>query len=174
MPNNHEEGAAEAAPILNAPTSAQNSDTIGPPASTPTQPKLSPILLPLRVIGTLATGIFKAVWFTGRTAGRYLARHPIHAVLNLLMIALLTLMIVTGSELHKQMILSRISDQTIDGIIKASQYTRQLDAQSATRDGSRELVRVGAPDWMQRESIRAVLYHSRKAGLSIEEIRPFS
>ena len=35
--------------------------------------------------------------------------------------------------------------------------------------GAEEFLRVGAPVWAQREAVRAVLFHARKAGLSKED-----
>jgi hypothetical protein len=78
----------------------------------------------------------------------------------------LGLTIATGASLHDQLILSQISESTVTQLIDSSRFTRDFSA-SAAQSG-RELVNVGAPDWMQRESIRAILFQARKAGLSIE------
>lgn len=124
------------------------------------------------ILGIISIGLYafwRAACFTLRTIFGYLRYHPIHAVLNLIFLLGLALVVVTGSDMHKQLILNRISDQTIDKILQGSQFTRDFDSIAANRDGSRELFRVGAPTWVQKESIRAILYHARKAGLSIED-----
>lgn len=111
-------------------------------------------------------GFIKALWLSSKAGLRYLLRHPLSVLLNAALIVALAVMLMTGSEIHKQMILGKISGQTVDRIIQSSDFTRDFDA---TRDGSREFYRVGAPDWIQKESIRAILYHARKANLPIED-----
>lgn len=128
-----------------------------------------PIWGALKLIWLSLSGLAKALWFSLRACLRYLVHHPINVLVNAVLLALLSVMLMTGSEIHKQMILGKISDQTVDKIIQASSFTRDFDAVAAGRDGTREFQRVGAPDWIQRESIRAILYHARKAGLSIED-----
>ncbi len=123
----------------------------------------------LGIISISLYAFWRAIRFMGRTLIGYLRHHPFHAVLNLIFLIGLALVIVTGSEMHKQLILTRISDQTIEKIIQGSQFTREFNSVSANRDGSREFFRVGAPKWIQKESIRAILFHARKAGLSIED-----
>ena len=143
-----------------------------PPVDAPHSPHTESVgvgILVLRLLGIAGIGVCRATWFTLRTAVRYLRFHPVHAALIVVLLSILALVAVTGSDLHKQLLLSRISDQTIDRIMAASQYTRNLSAGAANRDGSREFFRVGAPEWIQREGIRAVLFHARKAGLAIED-----
>lgn len=119
---------------------------------------------------TLVTlkGTGYALWLLVRTCIRYLVRHPLHATFNAAMLGVLALTVVTGSEIHHQMILGKISDQTVDRIIKGSRFTRNFDFNGAAREGGREFLRVGAPVWAQREGVRAILYAARKAGLDIE------
>lgn len=117
------------------------------------------------LVSAYASG--KVTWVTLRTIARYLINHPVHAALNGVLIAVLGVLVMTGSQIHNQIILNQISDQTIDRIIEASAYTREFDGAQANRDGMREFLRVGAPSWIQRESIRAILYHSRQVNLSI-------
>ena len=105
----------------------------------------------------------------GRLCLFYLLKHPIHAALNLLLLCFLGLVIYTGSEIHQQMILSKISDQTIDRVIDSSRFTRNYDSEELTRSGAREFLRAGAPRWAQREGVRAILFNARRAGLSIED-----
>jgi hypothetical protein len=109
------------------------------------------------------------VWFMFKSLCLYAVKHPLHVLLNISMLVLLALVVVTGSEIHSQMILGKISDQTIDRVIKGSRFTREYDAEEVNRGSSREFLKVGAPVWAQREAVRAILFHSRKAGLSIED-----
>lgn len=109
------------------------------------------------------------VFYIFRTCVMYLLRHPVHAVLNLVFIGIIIAMVMTGSELHQQMILSQISEQTVDKIAAGSRFSRDFSNDDLASDGVRELLRVGGPRWMQRESVRAVLFHARKAGLSVED-----
>ncbi|MBN8549971.1 MAG: transglycosylase SLT domain-containing protein [Deltaproteobacteria bacterium] len=111
----------------------------------------------------------QAVYVTLRTIWTYLYRHPIHAVLNLGFITVLALLVLTGSEFHKQTILAKISDQTVEEIIRGSRFTRTYDSEEVSKNGIREFLSVGAPEWAQRESVRAVLFHARKAGLPLED-----
>lgn len=99
----------------------------------------------------------------------YLRHHPIHAVFNLFILTGITSLVITGAELHQQVILSKISNDTISRIIQGSDFTRQYDIESMRKNGVREFVAAGAPMWAQSESVRAVLFEARKAGLSIED-----
>lgn len=99
---------------------------------------------------------------------RYLRRHPIHALLNLCFAISLAVVVLTGAELHRELVAGQISNVTVDNIIQASVYTRNYNGSEARR-GSRELVGVGAPEWVQRESIRAILYHARRENFSLED-----
>ncbi len=106
----------------------------------------------------------RAVWRTTVAAFRYCARHPIQVTLNLLFLTAIGALVVTGSDIHRRMILSKISDQIVDRIISSSRFTREYNSDSA-----REFLNAGAPQWAQREGVRAILYHARKAGLPIED-----
>jgi len=145
------------------PTSAANHDS--PDAGA------HPTVVPagFKLIWVALAGFLRALWYSIGRSLRYLWHHPIQVVLNLAFLVVVAVMLMTGSEIHKQMILGKISDQTIDKIIEASQFTRDFDSTAASRDATREFQRVGAPNWIQRESIRAILYHARKAGLPIED-----
>jgi len=109
------------------------------------------------------------LWYTIASTGRYFVRHPFHVLLNLAMIVALALGVVTGSEIHSKMIRGQISDRTVDAIIEGSRFTREYDAEEINRNGARDFLRVGAPRWTQREAVRAILFHARKAGLNIED-----
>lgn len=122
-----------------------------------------------RAIYLVAKFVVRAIYVTLRTIWSYLSHHPIHAVLNAVFIIVLGLLVVTGSEFHKQSILAKISDQTVEDIISGSRFTRSYDSEEVAKNGAREFLSVGAPDWAQRESVRAVLFHARKAGLPIED-----
>ncbi len=139
----------------------------------PTPIPISPwLVVPTYVVrGTifLLHTIVLTIGLSIRTIYRYLYRHPIHAMLNALFAAVLVVLISTGAELHKQMILSKISSEIVDRIIAASRFTRAFDAEEINRGGVRELLRAGAPNCTQRESVRAILYQARKAGLSLED-----
>ncbi len=113
--------------------------------------------------------ISRAIAFSIAACLRYLVRYPLHAFFNAGLIVLLGLTIFTGSEINKQLILGQISDNTVNEILKVSRFTREFDAEDVDRSMGRELLRVGAPIWAQRESVQAVLYHARKVGLSLED-----
>lgn len=140
-------------------------------ATAPTEAKSSPSASH-EILGIIYISLYafwRALCFVGKTIFRYVHHHPFHAMFNLIVLLGVALVIVTGSEIHKQLILSRISDQTIDKIITGSRFTRNFNSVAASREGTREFVGVGAPKWVQKESIRAILYHARKAGLSVED-----
>ena len=137
------------------------------PKATP--PPASPWRPFFRVMRIALRGVLLTIYLTLRTIIRYLFRHPLHAAVTSVLVLLLALMITTGSEIHNQMILGKISDQTIDRIIEGSRFQRTFDAAEVDRSAGRDLLRVGAPDWMQKESVRAILFSARKAGLPIED-----
>ncbi len=130
--------------------------------------RVPPAFIRLWKLGRLSVvGACTITWVTIRTIFRYLLNHPVHAVLNGILLIVLGVLVMTGSQIHNQIVLSQISDQTIDKVIQASAYTRDFDGAAANRDGTREFLRVGAPSWIQRESIRAVLFQARHSNLSI-------
>lgn len=140
------------------------------PATTGYVPEdLKPWLNLVKLAALTLKGCLIAAWVTFRAVMRYFLRHPIHAALNVCLVIVLGLVIFTGSEIHNQMILNKISDQTIDNIIEGSRFTRAYDSEVVNRNGPQELLRVGGPHWVQREGVRAILFHARKAGFAIED-----
>lgn len=99
----------------------------------------------------------------------HVIRHPFLTIFHSLLIVTLATMAVTGSEINEQIILSEISDNTIREIMNSSQFNRSFSNEELKRDGTRELTNVGAPAWVQREGIKAILFHARKASLPIED-----
>lgn len=148
---------------LPAPQKAETAD------KTPTarEPRLYRTLL--RAMFVTVKALALSVWYTARTLVRYLRYHPIHACLNALFVCVIALVVFTGSELHKQMILAKISEQTVEQIITGSRFTRNYNAEEIASNGVREFLRVGAPQWAQREGVRAILFQARKAGLPLED-----
>ena len=100
---------------------------------------------------------------------KYVFRHPVQVSLNGIFLFSLMVMAVTGSEINERVILSQISEDTVKKLIEASQFNRGFSNEELKRGGVRELTSAGAPAWVQREGIRAILYQARKAGLSIED-----
>ncbi|MCB0321203.1 MAG: transglycosylase SLT domain-containing protein [Bdellovibrionales bacterium] len=103
-----------------------------------------------------------------RFFANYIWHHPGHALFSSFLIVLLAAVSITGSQIYDHMILSKISDETVDQVIEASKYTRDFNALDVASSGAQEFLGVGAPDWAQRESIRAILFNARKERLSIE------
>lgn len=155
---------ASVQPSPNAVGRTQDASTETPAARAPT---LWESILGLVRSLIRTTGL--TVFYTLRTCVLYLIRHPVHAVLNVAFVGVITAMVMTGSDLHQQMILSQISEQTVDKVVSGSRFSRDFNSEELSSESMRELLRVGGPRWMQRESVRAVLFHARKAGLSIED-----
>ncbi len=132
-------------------------------------PQSTPLSDFLRFFSLTIASSLSLLWFLTKGMCWYGVKHPLHVLLNISMVVLLALVVVTGSEIHSQMILGKISDQTIDKVIEGSRFTREYDSDEVNRGSTREFLRVGAPVWAQRESVRAILFHSRKAGLSIDD-----
>ncbi len=125
---------------------------------------LAVLLILLReTCSTLARGS----WWTLRTCGGYFRHHPFHAAFNVFLLMALWIVVQTGMRLHDELILAEISDATIDQVIEASTYTREYSPGEVSKLGTQSFLRVGAPIWAQRESVRAVLYEARKAGLPL-------
>ena len=82
-------------------------------------------------IGVISRGTVRGCWIVIRTFILYLVRHPIHAAVNVFMAGVLVVAVLTGSNIHKQMILSKISDLTIDKIIEVSAYTRNYRSEES-------------------------------------------
>lgn len=111
----------------------------------------------------------KAMFFAVKAAISYLRYHPFHFLLTALLLFLLVLMVITSSGIHAKMIHGKISSETVEELIQASRYTRDFSSLNLNKSGADEIVQVGAPKWAQREAVRAVLFHARRAGLSIED-----
>lgn len=104
-----------------------------------------------------------------KALARYIIHYPLHAVLLAVMCVAFAGAILTGVAVHRQVILSRISEHTIDEVINASSFQREYSADEMRRNGIRAFVNVGAPVWAQREAVRAILAQARLAGLDIED-----
>lgn len=110
-----------------------------------------------------------SVYYALRLVLQYLRRHPLHAALNVALSTVIAILLVTGSQLYREVILSQISDRTLDQIVSGARFGRPFDAERAAREGGREFLNVGAPHWIQRESVRAILYEARRAGLTLDD-----
>lgn len=96
----------------------------------------------------------------------YWKNHPIHGCLTLALLAVLLLLVKTGAGVYHQLIYEPIPEQTIASVLEASRFTRHYSATKVKQRGTKEFLQVGAPPWVQRESIRAILTHARQAGLN--------
>jgi hypothetical protein len=114
-------------------------------------------------------GTFLIIKIPLRTILYYLRNHPIHAAVNLFICTAIVALVLTGAELHQQLILSKISNDTVSRIISGSDFTRQYDIEGMRKNGVREFVSTGAPKWTQSEGVKAILFEARKAGLSLED-----
>lgn len=166
--------AALHSPTLSEPTPEPSQATAeaanaAPTPSTSSAKNVSALKAVLRVAGLTVKGFVLGLWYAMRTVLRYLRYHPIHACLNIVFLAIIALVVFTGSEIHKQLILAKISEQTVDEIIKGSRFTRSYDSEEIAKNGVREFLQVGAPEWAQREGVRAILFQARKAGLGVED-----
>lgn len=95
----------------------------------------------------------------------YWRNHPIHGCLTLFLIATLFLLIKTGSDTYHRLIHEPIPNNTVESVLEASKFTRDYSATRVKQRGTKEFLQVGAPPWIQRESIRAILDQARQAGL---------
>jgi hypothetical protein len=125
------------------------------------------------ILGSFTLGVLKVLgkgaFLTIKASFSYLRYHPFHALLTGLLVALLGIMVATSSSIHANMILGEISNETVEDLIEASRYTRTYSSVRLGQRGAEEFLRVGAPDWAQREGVRAILFHARRAGLSVED-----
>ena len=123
---------------------------------------ISTIIVSLRAIS-------KVTLISSRAVASYVIYHPIHAITTIALVTALVLMSNTGIKLQDSIVRKEISSVTVNRIVNESQFTRGFNNSKMASLGSRELLRVGAPGWMQRESVTAILHFAREAGLSIEE-----
>lgn len=136
----------------------------------PAKPESTFLFKTLELFFTVVQASIIAAWYGVAALFRYILRHPIHALITASLLILLGLLVVTGANIHKQMILAKISDQTVTKIIRASRFTRSFNGeQIQSGNVAREFLRVGAPEWAQREGVRAILFNARKNGLGIED-----
>ena len=120
-------------------------------------------LLSLTIIYTV-----KTLWIATKAAVVHFYQRPYHTLLNVIFLVILFFIIDTTAKIEDKIILSQISDNTINQIISQSNYTRRFDANKVDKNAKREFLQVGAPIWSQQSVVRAVLFYSRKEKLSIE------
>lgn len=136
----------------------------------PTQPETMFLYKTIELFFTVIQASVVAMWLGFAALMRYILKHPVHALITLSLLVMLGLLVVTGANIHKQMILARISDQTVTKIIRSSRFTRNFNGEQIQAGNvAREFLRVGAPEWAQREGVRAILFNARKSGLGIED-----
>jgi hypothetical protein len=123
----------------------------------------------LRAAAKLLAGIGGSIWIFACSFFKSLRRHPAHTTFSLLLLAIISLLAVTGAQIHEDLLLSKVSDSSVEKIVEASKYTRNFTYAGEKSRGKSEFLRVGAPVWIQKEAVKAVLFHARKAGLSIED-----
>jgi hypothetical protein len=134
------------------------------------QPDATFLYKTIELFFTIIQASIAATWLGFAALMRYVLRHPIHALVTLSLLVMLGLLVVTGANIHKQMILARISDQTVTKIIRSSRFTRNFNGEQIQAGNiTKEFLRVGAPEWAQREGVRAILFNARKSGLGIED-----
>jgi hypothetical protein len=75
----------------------------------------------------------------------------------------------TGAKIHEELLIKELSDATVNKIIGASRFTRNYYSNNVSSLGNREFLRSGAPTWIQRDSVRAVLFHARRKNLSLSD-----
>lgn len=163
----------ESALVQLPPTSTKTSPSSNTSASTKNISKkhLLEAIIPKSLIFAVSsfiknTFIFSK-WMTNKT-WRYLVLHPSHATLSILLFVTLLVVGFLGREIHQEFAQTEISQSTIDTIIDASGFTRDFSSKNADSKGSRELIKSGSPEWIQKEAVKAVLFHARKNGLSLE------
>lgn len=134
------------------------------------QPEAMFLYKTLELFFTVIQATLVAAWLGFAALMRYVFKHPIHALVTLSLLVMLGLLVVTGANIHKQMILARISDQTVTKIIRSSRFTRNFNGEQIQAGNiTKEFLRVGAPEWAQREGVRAILFNARKSGLGVED-----
>lgn len=98
----------------------------------------------------------------------YLKGYPGHALLITSLTISIIVLAVAGSNLQTEFIERKTSLRTIDELIASSKFTRDYTYQNISALGTREILRVGGPSWLQRRGVQAILSAARQAGLSIE------
>lgn len=121
-----------------------------------------------KIAGSIAASVFNAGKFLAVSIVSYARVHPVHCAANVMFIATITLLLATGFKVNEELITQRLSGRTVSDLIAASQYTRAYSLGELENRKEREFLRVGAPEWVQREAIKAILSASREAGLSLE------
>lgn len=99
---------------------------------------------------------------------QYWKKHPIHGLVTSWLCILLVLVVDAGAKVYQQLMFEPVPEKTLSDIIELSKFTRGFNMEKVAKKGNREFLRAGAPAWMQRESVRAILYHARQQGLSFE------
>ncbi|MDC0358894.1 lytic transglycosylase domain-containing protein [Oligoflexia bacterium] len=122
----------------------------------------------IKVVVTTIKAPIQVIDFLVRSIWSYVKYHPGHTVFHGLLSGILITLIVTGSGFHQEHIDGKLSARTVSTLIEASQYTRAYELVGLQNKGLRELLAPGAPSWMQKEAVKAILAAATEAGLSIE------
>ncbi len=121
-----------------------------------------------RVIRALWTAVYHGGGFVVVSLAGYIRHHPVHSVANLVIACFAVLLLATGFRVNEELIGLRLSDNTVHQIAIASRYTRTHTLEDPDTRGVREFMGVGAPGWVQREAVRAILATAHDARLSLE------
>ncbi|MCB0310355.1 MAG: transglycosylase SLT domain-containing protein [Bdellovibrionales bacterium] len=121
-----------------------------------------------RILKNVTAALISTAKFLFKSLVAYLKRHPGHSVLFSLLIAVIALLVVTGSSIQRQITDQQMLDQIVSELVIASKHTRNFELIQTEVRGIREFMRVGAPEWSQREGIKAILEAAKEADLSLE------
>jgi len=121
-----------------------------------------------RVVAGISKAIFQSCWFAVRSVFSYLRHYPGNACISVILVGTALILFLTGSRIHIHHVQAKLLEDTVSELVTVSKFTREYNLNEAESFGLREFYRVGAPTWVQRESMRAVLETARAKGLSVE------
>jgi hypothetical protein len=120
------------------------------------------------VLRALSSALFYGGGFVLTSVVGYVRHHPVHSVVNLAVAGFAVLLLATGFRVNEELVSMKLSDSTVHKIAVASRYTRAYTLEEPDTRGTREFMSAGAPGWVQREAIRAILETAREVRLSLE------
>ncbi len=111
--------------------------------------------------------IFNIVPWVFKFITNYFVKHPSHTFVIAGLLVSVYILVETGEKLYEGNEVTEIPESTVSKIVESSRFKRNFSPKVLSNYASRKVLRVGAPEWIQRESVKAVLKTARDYKLDL-------
>jgi len=165
---------SENLPEIDEQVDEESSDPVSDSTVEPGQqmaPEISPAIPLYQVVGisikqSIQSAVQSTIWFV-KLCWLYLLNHPSHAAIGIVVAAFMMILFDTGHRLHQTVSLQKISDTSVDQIVSRSRFGKSYSPDKVAKSGAQAFLNVGAPTWIQKEGVRAVLTSAKKYDLGL-------